>query len=409
MNYLNNRIYCYLLITTVLLCISCNTNFSKDNASDAIKINVSELIKQKPIRTNLSQIADSCKYVFLETTDDCLIDKVRFLFLTKQYIIITGRKDCFVFDRDTGKFIRRIGQYGPGPNEYSGIIRHAFLDEENEKFYMLSRDLKLLSYNINDGELIHVVRDFTKHYKSTFHDLDLIDSIHYIGNIYNSSGNFKDRFISGTIYGDSIHAFPNHISFQPKDHYDPESKKNVTYGTNLTSEMHFYHFKDKFYLKELLNDTLFYVKDPYTLIPKIVFDAGKYQFLPDLRSDALKLNEEISNYIITKQIFESDDYLFMLATYQDKVYGILYNKETGINCLVADKNHPFGFSNDIINGLPPFWPKFENNSGEMSIWYNPSELKEFLEENKLSNVSGELRNKIEHLTDDDNPVIVIVK
>jgi hypothetical protein len=411
MDYFNKQVYFWLSIATIFLFISCCSGSKKDKSSNTIEINASELITQKSTHTYLSQIFDNCKYVILEVSDECLIDRVRFLFLTKQYIIVVGRRDCFVFDRNTGKFLRKIGKCGEGPNEYSSYIRHAFIDEANDLIFILSRDYKLLSYNINDASLINIVKNLSRHYQYSFRHLDLIDSIHYIGNIDNSSGNFKDRFVVGTIYGDSIHSFPNHLSFNPKKHPHPETQEPVTYSTSLTSDMHFYRFKNKLYMKELLNDTLFYAKDPYTLIPQVVFDMGKYQFSFELYSDALRLMKEIENYLLTKQVFESDEYLLFSMAYQNKSYGILYCKKTGISCLVdvADETQPFGFQNDIINGLPAFWPKFENNSGEMIACYFPSNLKEFLEENKSADVSKDLKNTIDHLTDDDNPVIVIVK
>lgn len=65
-------------------------------------------------------VVNSIHFVRLETTEDCLIDKIEQIQRHKGCTyILDAKENLFVFD-EYGKFVRKIGQKGPGPEEYIG-------------------------------------------------------------------------------------------------------------------------------------------------------------------------------------------------------------------------------------------------------------------------------------------------
>ncbi len=85
-----------------------------------ITIDIPTSIRNKG-EVKLSEIASDIEFIQLETTKDCLINSEQSdCFISGQYILVVSRKPAgaMVFDRN-GKFLRRIGQVGKGPNEYT--------------------------------------------------------------------------------------------------------------------------------------------------------------------------------------------------------------------------------------------------------------------------------------------------
>ncbi|MBD5179333.1 MAG: 6-bladed beta-propeller [Bacteroidales bacterium] len=81
---------------------------------------------------NLGQSDDTCfldkevanmRLIPLETTDDCLIGRISDIFIVGDSIVVVDRdnaKQIYLFNID-GKFLRKIGRYGTGPEEYFSL------------------------------------------------------------------------------------------------------------------------------------------------------------------------------------------------------------------------------------------------------------------------------------------------
>lgn len=86
----------------------------------------------------LSKFLGNIKFVPLETTPQAIIGSIPHYEVTDQYIIVrnfNNPKQIFIFDRETGKFIREIGKYGRGPDEY---LRFSFIPFDwGQKLYEL--------------------------------------------------------------------------------------------------------------------------------------------------------------------------------------------------------------------------------------------------------------------------------
>jgi hypothetical protein len=392
-------------ILCCIICISCNSSSEKnENSGDLIVADMQAIVKKEITQMSLNQVFSECKYVPLETTKECLVANINNLFLTKEYIIIQSGKECLVFNRDTGKFIRKLGSFGAGPQEYNSI-KHTVLDENKGVLYVSDFSEKLLSYDIHSGNFINSISSFDK--KSDVFCWDIIDSVNYIGSVSNIQGNAKNRFIIGNIYGDSIYSCPNHSFF------DFIMIGTRMYVSSYNYYTHFYHFENYLYLKEQSVDTVYCVKDLYTISPHFVFNMGNLKFPQESRGDYEKMNQIKSDYIIVSDVHETKTHIFSKFSYKDKKFALLYDKEKRKFDVidVENKKNPFlGMENNIIAGFPKFWPEYISNSGEaVNSYPAPDFLSYIEEESKKSSISKELEAIAENVIEDDNHIIVIAK
>ncbi len=111
-----------LLLLLSLTLLTPVTSYLSGQNSPVITIDIPGSIRNKG-EVKLSEIAKDIEFIQLETTKDCLInDEQSECYIASKYILVVSRKPVGVmlFDRK-GKFIRRIGQVGKGPNEYAFI------------------------------------------------------------------------------------------------------------------------------------------------------------------------------------------------------------------------------------------------------------------------------------------------
>lgn len=103
-----------LLIFTLFLyaCTSAPQKMEHSTTTVEIDINSSE-------RLDFEKNFDSVQYIPLETNKDVLISEITKMYLDNEHIIIFDQKamSIFLFGID-GKFIRKIGKKGEGPDEY---------------------------------------------------------------------------------------------------------------------------------------------------------------------------------------------------------------------------------------------------------------------------------------------------
>ena len=382
-----------IFITITILLSSCGQRHS---TNEIPTIDAYGAVKQNVITQKLSSFAQTCQYIPLETNDDCIIDVIRNFYLTDKQIIITSGKECWVFDRNNGKFLNKIGSYGQGPNEHLGFRATAW-DKNKQLLYIISNyGGHLLCYNLK-GEVVNRISRFNQH---QMRNMSLLDSDTYIGNIGNDTGEEEKRLIVGSFLNDSIHIVPN-FSFFTVEQPDPSAFLAVSDN----SEVQFYQFDNTLCLKELFIDTIFEIRKPYDLIPKYVFDMKDLKFPQDLRGKIVGFGRNKPNYIFHDKSYETKDYLFSLFIYNNMMTAGILNKND-YSYLVADRQKEdtdfFGLQNDVYGGIP-FWPKYISDEGEMVTWHNAYKLIEYIEENKIDIAT------LSDLNEDDNPVIIIAK
>ena len=174
------------IITVVLLLVLAGCGEHKQSNDDLIVVDVS---KSYPKKELLLQDFMDVDYIALETTDEFLTQGL-VQDVGKEYFLVTNRNndgDIFIFDRKTGKGLRKINQQGQGAEEYARI-NEIILDENNGEIFVMSLGNKILVYDLYGKfkRCLNLGREV-----SSIFDYDKYNLICYDMSDYHSKG--KDR------------------------------------------------------------------------------------------------------------------------------------------------------------------------------------------------------------------------
>ena len=104
----------WLYATGLVYLMAACTGTPQSSADGLCSIDVAGAM-EKPAELKLSELGSDVRYVLLETTDSCLIGgNPNILLLDKQIAVVSG-KNCFLFDKETGKFLTKVGHVGEDP------------------------------------------------------------------------------------------------------------------------------------------------------------------------------------------------------------------------------------------------------------------------------------------------------
>ncbi|MDR1200024.1 MAG: 6-bladed beta-propeller, partial [Tannerellaceae bacterium] len=133
-----------ILAITLFALAGCGGN--RQSADDLITVDVTKSYPEKEL---ILQDFMDVEYVALETADEFLTQGyVRDI--GKEIILVSNRNndgDLFLFDRKTGKGLRKINRKGQGGEEYASIAG-IILDEENSEIIVNSSANKILVYDL---------------------------------------------------------------------------------------------------------------------------------------------------------------------------------------------------------------------------------------------------------------------
>lgn len=103
-----------------LVClVSACTGTPQSSADDELcSIDVAGAM-EKPAELKLSELGSDVRYVPLETTDSCLVGGSPNILLLNKEIVVFSRQTCFIFDKESGKFLSKVGHLGDDPEAYS--------------------------------------------------------------------------------------------------------------------------------------------------------------------------------------------------------------------------------------------------------------------------------------------------
>lgn len=141
---LKNTIGSLVLFMGLVGCIE-----KEQSADSLITVDVSVSYPKKEL---VLQDFMDVEYIPLETTDEFLTQGL-VLDVGKTYLLVKNRNndgDIFLFDRKTGKGIRKFNHKGNGPQDYVRI-NSLILDEANDEIFVSSPGNKLLVYDLYGG------------------------------------------------------------------------------------------------------------------------------------------------------------------------------------------------------------------------------------------------------------------
>ena len=347
-------------------------------------INVETIIVDEKIKNDIKDEI-ICKFIPLQTTDECLFEDIRAIDIVEDNIYIIDRKGdhLFVFDL-SGKFITQIGKRGDGPGEYL-LLTNFHVDKEKQIITLADpHQDKLFNYNLNDYKYINDQKTFYFSDCCWLPDGNIAWAFH---KGYNSGKRDKHYVkITDSKLNDIKLLYP--MNFSPEYLMVPGS--------------FFYTLNKKCFLNIPFIPTIYEVTSE-KLIPTYQLELGKHKFasLEWLKANAEKnFYRTISNtdYISGQYVIETDDYI--CVEYYTKGMNPhigFYNKKNGesFKYKVSDFIEVTG-----LNGLFQVKGTHENN---FIFTILPSELKQ------KNTTIPELKSIIGDIKEDDNPILCLLK
>ena len=365
------------ILTFYLLLLSFPTSFGQNlNKSSLIVFDLEKAFSRQS-EVPLSKFLNNINYVALETNPHSIIGRFAHFEVTDEYIIVRDNsipKQILLFDRKTGKFIKSIGKYGRGPNEYSRFSYIPY-DPDKRVLYAVNSLRQLLVYNLSDsdveiiktpdlvgsGEIIQL-----KKQEMSF-DIMMDDKI-FVGYFINPLGMEKNVLALFT-KDEVLKIFPNY-----------QALKTMSHGVGgLMNDNHtIYRQDNKIYFLEVFSDTLFQLTRD-SLIPRYYFKMGKFNVTWQINAT---MDHKLGmNYFYMLGIDESTKYLFINTLFKGTQYlGYVDKLNNTVTFCKLNSSGVSAFKDDI-SGLLDVRPVDITEKKEMVYIIKPLDLIKWFKEN----------------------------
>jgi len=350
-----------------------------------------DVSKKYPKKELMLQDIMDVEYIALESTDEFVCQGV-VLSIGKEIILIKNSIDdgnIYLFDRN-GKGLRKINRRGQGPEEYVYYMR-CFLDEDNSEIYMdeLIRGIKV--YDLQGNFLRNIDKEFGWNNKFIF------NSEYLIGKEYNPVENDKPS-------NNQRFAFLSKQDGSVLKDFRIYFEKRVVWGITTRSgnagtaprPMPIIPYHDSWLLMEPSCDTVFRITPDYSLMPFIARTPPIQSMKPGI--------------FLLPCIF-TDDYYFMETVKME--YDLSRDEGFPKTKLAYDRmgNTIFEYTvvNDDFREKGPVNMTWQETTNNEIAYLQVFEAYELFEANGKGQLKGKLKEVTEHLDDDPNPVIMLVK
>lgn len=385
------------------------------------------IIDIEPVVDKLSQLKASdyfekVEYIPLETTDSCLIANNSKITILPENILVNTEKQCFLFDRRTGKFLNSIGHVGNDPQGYSSAF--GWTNSAENSIYFPGWGGSLVKYDMN-GKYLGGNKSITDG-QNGFRMGPLYTVLNkdtLLAFYPNALGLEKSRIVYFNEQLEKLAEIPNTQecpSFEIGSISVIKEKsvvemfgfsgiqgvlllkgkdENIS-STVLLSDFPFWHLGKNTYFKEDFNDTIYHVQAD-KLVPRYIFNLGKYQWpYKDRYNDTFG-----KEHINIEFALEGNRFIvFQFRLNTQGRYGI-FDKSTGV-VQISDIANPI---TDDMNGFMPLRIHRGAETGEFAGMYLASDVLEWFDTDAAT--TKELPQEVsslKNLKEDDNPVVVIM-
>ncbi|MDR0891438.1 MAG: DUF4934 domain-containing protein [Mediterranea sp.] len=378
----------------------------------------------------LSDMGSEITYVPLETTENSLISKYPHVAIWKDRIVVTSNKQpLLVFDKKSGHFLNQIGHLGdsPGSIQSDGWGGMPFwIDQANGNVYLWSVGYQgLVRYSI-DGEYLGTCKLDVALQKKLYlpacalsisgdtvhvHQKEGKENSFYICSFDGQTGCLIDTIPSSVplvALGDVQEVgywYNSYLAGGGVGTFTLYYKNGERYRYSSTAPT-LWEYKGKQYFKEAFVDTIYTIASS-ALIPDKILDLGKWTWPIEERFRS----EGSDSRIYINYAYENDlgIYFHLHTGYYENTnaknlpFCAFYNKWTGETMVLSGKTIP-----DDIDNFLSISIRNVSSEGEWIGLLEASDIVERLH-NDEQEMPSSLRRIFESLTDDSNPVVVIVK
>jgi len=369
----------------VLLLLYSFTVIKKDSKSNLSVIDLTKL-NAKENCINISQFATEITYIPLENKKNCLIGPGANFYLFDSIIVSSAHHQILTFNSENGKFLRSIGEYSNGPNGFMNS-KGSYMRNGKIIITALGWDYPLIEFSAK-GEILTKLK-LDKRPRNIAWLSDNLYAIYY-KKVSNSDNlrlliyDYSKKKIVSTFYDNRK--------------FKDTHRRTTNFGA------FFYYYKNKLFIKEYFNDTVFQITTN-KLIPSIRFISGKYSppFLEKHKFDFVQ-------YHNCQTILETEHLIFFQLNFKKRTYYSYFDKRTNQIFIPNYKELQIsGFENDL-DGFMQFHPTTISNRNELIGFLEPYKIKEWFKENpkKAAKLSPHIQ-KLKNIKETDNPVVMIVK
>ena len=393
--------YLILPLLIIFSLVSC----AGDGSCDSIipEIEIGKAFESKS-NVGLSEYASAIDYIPLETTPESMLEGAEnllirsfedgiYLYSSKSALQMT--KTLPLYFKSNGDFVSSIGSFGNSNNEFTNI-QTIMIDQSVSQLIVV--DYNRFVYHTLDGDFIRVAE--VKSNSLTFNGYCSGDNnCIYLRNpslLDESQG--ADLLVKVDSMGRAMNraSLPRAVLDQPGT---PMGTIKVTKGASLFSS------SGNLYLY-MRNDSLYRVSPlDLSLDAEFFLDFGKYA--TNQRVGATLWSRD--NLLFITEEFVALTALFTYGSFPDidRRYtrsNFIYDRKNGTTkALKYNDTYGFaGFTNDLDGGMP-FYPTYMND-GKM---YRLVDAVDFIEFAQMGN-SARMKEVASKLTDDSNPVLVVV-
>ncbi len=373
---------------------------------------------RQPTPIKLSDFGKTIKYIALETTDDCLVGDDPGITVLKDKIVIVTEKQCFLFDKETGRFIASVGHIGNDPEGYSATIN--WIDEDSGTMYFGRLPNQLMKYNMEGKYIGKIELGESGMPSSIAFSSDGI--IGYYSDLFTPGGSKLNFFDNMGGFNGSIASPLPPLKETMADAKAISALKNTRlFGNWAQSGIIFVDYnngnqfktspgapvlwsnKGNIRFKESFADTVYTIREK-ALEPYFAFNTGEYYWPKDERT----LTDNTNKRVIIPYVIESNKSIFfqcIVGLYgKNELYDGIYNKRKEQTKIFKAKE---GIIDDVTFFLS-FKPRGVATSGEYVGLIQAADALEWLEENPEASINKKLKF-LKDITDDMNPIVMLVK
>lgn len=413
----------------ILFCATLLSGACKEKASDKegnLPIIEVETAFHNPSEVSLTDLGEKMTYIPLETNDSSVTDinPMTKVVVTHKFILIGNSKTSILcFDRKTGKFIRTIGRFGQGPNEYlNGTLE---IDSETQRIYVRNTPGNYVCFDFEGNALTPVTLPGEQNFMMGGH--------HFSGNKAYGYCNVANDKTTAEAYcydltsGHLLDSIPLMDMQAKKTKAIAPLRSQEVYGGMFMMVEHedgtwtggnyqnntFWTSNHKLYHKDIFCDTIFQMKDLQRQEPIAAFQLGSLGGYGRYET----ASSMTGRYVIPRVLHNGKHIYFTLFTELYDIQGMMkklasggvvlspscgiYNIQTG-ETKVQKESLLFKHPDEAMPGI------CINTVATDGAWvgiYQTEALIEARENIPTEQQPDWLRN----LKDDDNPVILLIE